>query len=278
MTMQVQEPVNLGGATAVHGNCMYALADVESGSVDMVLMDPPYHSTALSMDENPHGNTYEQIYMELARALKPNGWMFTFGSLDSLSMAIQTGLWKTKFSYVWAKPGIVCAHAQARHPLMSHELIGAFCKKSLKKMTSLYMDYESLQTYGPAYKVPKRRDRGDTVFEKESRHMRSDSSTTHVPAGRRGGQSVLHYPNKFAMPLNERTDHPTQKPLALLKLLARGYCPPGGTILDPFMGTGSTLVAAREVGRKSVGIEIEKRWYDVALERLGVNGLETHGF
>ncbi len=278
MALQVAEASVVGGAEVRHADCIEVLPTIPSESVDMVLTDPPYHSTALSMDANPHGNTYEQIYMELSRVLKPNGWLFTFGSLDSLSMAIQTGLWKTKFSYVWAKPGIVCAHAQARHPLMAHELIGAFCKKGLKRMTSLYMDYESLQTYGPAYKIPKRRKRGDTVFEKESRHMKSDTAETHVPAGRRGGQSILTYPNKFCMPLMERTPHPTQKPVALLKLLVRGYCPPDGLVLDPFAGSGSTLVAAREVGRRALGIEIDGDWFKTARERLGADGLARHGF
>ena len=64
-------------------------------------------------------------------------------------------------------------------------------------------------------------------------------------------------------------DHPTVKPIALMRYLCRLITPPGGTILDPFMGSGTTLRAAKDLGRQSIGIEIEERYCEIAARRLG---------
>jgi site-specific DNA-methyltransferase (adenine-specific) len=64
--------------------------------------------------------------------------------------------------------------------------------------------------------------------------------------------------------------HPTEKPVELLKYLIEKSSAAGDTILDMFAGAGSTLVAAKELGRRYVGIELEKTWYDVAARRLGL--------
>jgi site-specific DNA-methyltransferase (adenine-specific) len=64
----------------------------------------------------------------------------------------------------------------------------------------------------------------------------------------------------------EKPDHPSPKPLAVMKWLVRRL--PGQTILDPFMGAGTTLRAAKDEGRKCIGIEIEERYCEVAVARL----------
>ena len=60
--------------------------------------------------------------------------------------------------------------------------------------------------------------------------------------------------------------HPTQKPLALMKWCLKWVC--GETILDPFMGSGTTGVACANLGRKFIGIEIEPKYFDIACERI----------
>ena len=60
----------------------------------------------------------------------------------------------------------------------------------------------------------------------------------------------------------------TQKPLKLIKELAELFSNHGSTILDPFMGSGTTLRAAKDLGRKCIGIEISREYCDIAVNRL----------
>lgn len=62
--------------------------------------------------------------------------------------------------------------------------------------------------------------------------------------------------------------HPTQKPLAVLTPLIESFCRPGGVVLDPFAGSGSTCVAAQSVGRKFIGVELDAHFHQVASRRL----------
>ncbi len=66
----------------------------------------------------------------------------------------------------------------------------------------------------------------------------------------------------------ERTGYPTQKPLALLELLVGAFCPRGGTVLDPTCGSGTTLVAAKKLGREAIGFDVSADAVDVARGRL----------
>jgi site-specific DNA-methyltransferase (adenine-specific) len=68
-------------------------------------------------------------------------------------------------------------------------------------------------------------------------------------------------------PFGER-DHPVEKPTSLLCHLIEPVTPHGGLILDPFMGAGSTLLAARRLGKRAIGIEIEERYCEIAARRM----------
>ena len=68
--------------------------------------------------------------------------------------------------------------------------------------------------------------------------------------------------------------HPSPKPVGLMGKLLKVVSPAGGLILDPFMGSGTTLVAAKQLGRKAIGIEIEERYCEIAANRLGQDLLD----
>lgn len=67
----------------------------------------------------------------------------------------------------------------------------------------------------------------------------------------------------------ERVVHPTQKPVALMAWIIANWTQPGDLILDPYMGSGPVLRAAKDLGRRAIGIEVEERYCEVAARRLG---------
>lgn len=71
--------------------------------------------------------------------------------------------------------------------------------------------------------------------------------------------------------------HPAQKPVGLMGKYVRVLCPPDGVVLDPFMGSGTTLIAAKNDGRRAIGIELEERFCEIAAQRLGQEVLDLGG-
>ena len=74
--------------------------------------------------------------------------------------------------------------------------------------------------------------------------------------------------NCFVGPSDTDKQHPTQKPLWLMKHLIEVSTDPGDIILDPFMGSGTTLVAAQALQRHAIGIERDLNYCDIAIQRL----------
>ena len=71
-----------------------------------------------------------------------------------------------------------------------------------------------------------------------------------------------------SVPNNTGKQHPTQKPVALMEYLIKTYTNEGETVLDFTMGSGTTGVACANLGRKFIGIEIERKYFDIACERI----------
>ena len=93
------------------------------------------------------------------------------------------------------------------------------------------------------------------------------------------GVAICHHPGKkrwnggghhafWEYPISRNKTHPTGKPLALYQSFIRQFTDAGETIADPFMGSGTTLQAAKDLGRKAIGIEIEEKYCEIAAKRL----------
>ena len=153
---------------------------------------------------------------------------------------------------IW-KYGLGNARAR-RHFLRKHDTIAVYARSS---------DHYFNVVRGPITKAQadKYRHRDDN-----GRYMLSYGRKYYLKGGK-PLESVLEVPSLSATS-RERCGYPTQKPGRLLSLLIEALCPPGGLVLDPCCGSGTTLVAAQTGGRRWIGIEIEPLAVDLARERL----------
>ena len=243
------------------------LPSIDTDSVDMIFTDPPYNTTFLKMDNT--GFNIKDYLPEFKRILRPNGWFFCFGTMEMFFEIMQSQLFTKKFEYIWIKKNGSLNFYNTISPRIAHEIICAYRQTDLKKMTNLYMDKESLRTEGKPYQISRKTKKETSEFRILQKYGYNKSIKN---TGYREGTTVLkNYPSKSLMQHAERTTHPTQKPLELCKLITKAYCPPNGVILDPFMGSGTIPLAAKLVGRKYIGIELNKEYYEIADKRVRVS-------
>jgi len=114
---------------------------------------------------------------------------------------------------------------------------------------------------------------GHIVFRKRyassARFLRYEHEQAYLLAKGDVALPAVPIPDVIDFPYTRNTLHPTQKPVEALEPLIGAFCPPGGLVLDPFCGSGSTLVAARNLGRDWLGIELDPVHHRTASQRLG---------
>lgn len=240
----------------LRGDCLDVLKEVESGSVDMVLADLPYGTTACKWDNII---PFEPLWAELHRVCKPNAAMCMFGSEPFSSHMRMSNLKQFKYDWIWEKTKGT-GHLNAKKmPLKSHEPISVF--------------YSSPTNYYPQGTI-----KGDF---KNCRPSRASGRSSLLFGAERhfGNSSVGNYPKtvlKFpGDAYGKKCFHPTQKPIALLEYLIKTYTKEGDIVLDPTMGSGSTGVACKNLGRKFIGIEMDEKYFAIAKRRIDSCNLQA---
>lgn len=210
---------------------------------DCVVTDPPYAETSLAWDRWPDG------WPTLAAAVASSMWCF--GSMRMFLDRVHefTG-WKLSQDLIWEKAngtGFATDRFKRVHEIATHWYRG---------------DWRSVHHDTPrtAYTGPDKHSRARDV-EREQ-HLGAIGPHFYEDDGTRLMRSVLRA-NSVRGGL-----HPTEKPLSLLEHMIRYACPPGGLVVDPFMGSGSTLDAARQSGRRAIGIEAHEPYAEAAALRL----------
>ena len=232
-----------------------AIAAVDDGSVDLIISDPPY---GLGKD---YGNDSDHLsgsdYVDFSRRwleavlpkLKPDGCMYVFLSWQNSPEVFS--LFKTRLimlnEIIWDRR-VPSMGGSTRKYSSVHDNIGFFARSR-----NHYFDLDSVRIpYDAATK--KARSRSIFVGKKWLEVGYNPKDLWSV--------SRLHRQHP------ERANHPTQKPLQLVERMVLASCPPGGLVLDPFMGSGTTAVAAVAAGRRVAGFEINPDYCAVAQARL----------
>lgn len=234
----------------LHGDCLELMKDIPDNSIDMVLTDPPYGTTACKWDTVID---FELMWEQLKRITKNNGAICLFGTQPFTAALIMSNPKMYKYDWYWNKK-LATNHLNAKkQPLRLIETISVFYKKQV--------NYSPIKTTGHKRKVAhtiyNKENLGEQVYGIEKRNTKYDSSE-RCPNG------LIEFSNANKNGLL----HPTQKPVALLEYLIKTYTLENETVLDFTMGSGSTGVACKNLKRKFIGIEKDDSYFNIAKERI----------
>jgi site-specific DNA-methyltransferase (adenine-specific) len=209
------------------------------GDPDLVLTDPPYGETSLAWDRWPDG--WPQLI--------PGRSMWCFGSMRMfLGRHDDFTGWKLSQDVVWEKhngSGLAADRFMRVHEHALHWYRGEW--------GGVHHDTPRLATGGRRSVIRR------SAQEKRTRGQQT--SSVDVRDGTTMARSVIYSPSMQGKAINE-----TEKPSGLVEQLVTYGCPPGGLVLDVFAGGCSTLVAARNSGRRAVGIELREEQCAKAVE------------
>jgi len=246
----------------LNGDCLEEMKNIPDKSIDMVLTDPPYGTTACKWD---NVIPFESMWKELKRITKDNGAICLFGSEPFSSHLRLSNLKMFKYDWVWHKNFSGSFALAKKRPMQYHELISVFYNKQCLYAPT-FEDYAD-----SVYKRFKKDDGQNNAASGIAKNRKSNINNIKV-VSRRIDKKRGRYPQSvkfFKCPPNSQGRlHPTQKPVALLEYLIKTYTLEGETVLDFTMGSGSTGVACKNLNRKFIGIELDKKYYEIAKRRV----------
>jgi site-specific DNA-methyltransferase (adenine-specific) len=238
-----------GKSMIYNDDCLKILPTIPDNSIDLVLTDPPYGTTACKWDSII---PFEPMWKELKRISKENSAIVLFGKEPFSSHLRLSNLDCFKQDLIWLKTRPSNVFNAKKMFMNWHETISIF--------------YNKLPTYNPQFeqgkpykKINYLQNRSTGIYGKtgEKENYQHDNKGTRYP------KTILEFSNP-----NNNSLHPTQKPTALLEYLIKTYTNEGDTVLDFTMGSGSTGVAAKNTNRKFIGIEMDKNYFDIAKNRI----------
>ncbi len=230
------------------GDCRDIMVRWPDGIADACITDPPYGDTSLDWDKQVRG------WLPLAaRLLKPSAPIWVFGSMRFLA-PLFSEMEKLDFRYsqdiVWEKQNGTGFHADRFRRVHEHAVM--FYRG---KWSDVY--HQTQYTDDATRRTTRRKTRPAHTGHIDAGHYTSEDG------GPRMMRSVLEVRNEHG-----RAVHPTQKPEGIIEPLLLYSVPPGGIVLDPFMGSGTTAQVALQHGRQYLGCELNPDYDALQRERL----------
>jgi DNA modification methylase len=228
------------------GDCLERMKEIPDGSVDMVLADPPYGTTSCKWDTVID---LPLMWEQLKRVIKPNGAIVLFGAEPFSSVLRISNINQYKYDWVWNKKNSGSGLLAKKQPLRIVENVMVF--------------YAKQSTYKPIMEK-------GLMRNKKSYGSRKGSVTGEIKESQNNVNDDYYPKNiiEISNSVNKGKQHPTQKPAALMEYLIKTYTNEGETVLDFTIGSGTTGVAAKNLGRKFIGIEMDETYFEIAKQRI----------
>lgn len=236
----------------MHGDCLERMSEIPAGSVDMVLADPPYGTTACKWDSVI---PFEPMWEQLKRVTKKNGAIVMTASQPFTSTLVMSNVQMFKYCWVWHKDKPTNFALANRQPMKYHEDVCVF--------------YSKQPTYNKQMQI--REGSGKQRFKYKTDNSNRKSEHSNLSQGPKFYDPDLKNPStvqRFSTGRRQDLVHPTQKPVALMEYLIKTYTNEGETVLDFTMGSGTTGVAAKSLNRSFIGIEMDETYFNIAKERI----------
>ena len=238
--------VTIGNATLYLGDCFDVLSKLDM-ELDTVISDMPYGVTDCDWDKVP---PLDKFWTMIEKRAKPSANVVLFGCGKFSHRLYNSNPKGYRYDMIWVKNRRVGFLNANLMPMRSHESILVFGQPSFRKEAV----YNAQKTPGGRIGT-KKRNHTSSVYDNRGEHVHYSDGSLHPG-------SALYFKSDMG-------SHPTQKPLALMEFLVRSYSNENDIVLDCFMGSGSTGVAAINTGRRFIGIEREPLYFDIACKRIG---------
>ena len=237
------------------GDCLELMKEIPDKSIDMILCDLPYGTTACKWDSVI---PFEPLWEQYNRVIKDNGAIVLFGSEPFSTELRHSNLKMYKYDWVWNKKKAGNIFLAKYQPMKIHENIMVFGKGKVNYFPIMI----------PREKIKKSKNYG-TGEAMGGNRVKEDKVYTYT---KKNPISILEFSNA----VQKGKVHPTQKPVALLEYLIKTYTNEGETVLDNCMGSGSTGVACINTNRNFIGYELDEHYFQIAKERLEQHECKTN--
>jgi site-specific DNA-methyltransferase (adenine-specific) len=234
------------------GDCLELMKDIPNGSIDMILCDLPYGTTACKWDTII---PFDKLWEQYERIIKPNGAIVLTASQPFTSALVMSNPKIFKYDFSWDKKKLSGILNAKKQPLRRHEDILVF--------------YKSLPTYNPQMRYDGKKTGIKYHIVDSENYKKTEIVNKYADDGSRYPTSIIDNINGVIGNSKEKLPHPTQKPIALFEYLIKTYTNENDLVLDNTAGSGTTAIACLNTKRQFIVMEKEQKYYDIILKRVG---------
>ena len=244
------EHIVVENAVLFNNDCFNVFPQIQDKSVDMILCDLPYGTTACKWDTIL---PFDKLWEQYERIIKDNGAIVLTASQPFTSVLVASNLKMFKYELIWdKKAGLGFLDSKFR-PLKSHENIVVFSKGGCSNGSKIRMSYNP---------------QGLITTEKKNSNSKSNILNSEPSKRKELNTTHTNYPKSIHTYAREFGLHPTQKPIALMEYLIKTYTNENELVLDNCFGSNTTGVACKNLNRKYIGVEMDKNYFNIGVERV----------